>query len=166
MEQKPKDSRRYITPSGAGLAAICFFLPWFRACGQDVSGSQIASNGESLLWLVLIAAIAIVGGFFMYDEQNNLKKLKPIVIGGAILSLLILLIKYAQLRNQGNGMFEGVFELRYGSFGSLIGFIATLFGLQFLEDSIPISTNIFCTECGVKSLTGSAYCSECGAKIE
>mgnify|MGYP001576453708 FL=1 len=129
MEQKEKDSKRLITPAGAGLAAICFFLPWVRACGQDISGVQIANNGESALWFVFIAAIAIVVGFFIYDGQNNLKKLKPLAGVSALISLLILLIKYVQVK--------GEVGIQYGAVGTLIGFITTLFGLQFLEDSVP-----------------------------
>lgn len=162
MEQKQKDSKRFITPSGAGFAVICFFLPWFRACGQDISGSQIASRGESLLWLVLIAAIAIVVGFIFYDGQNKLTKLKPIVIGGAILSLLILPIKFLQIKDQAFGLFE----IRYGAFAMLIGFITSLVGLKYLEDPVLVSADKFCTECGAKNSKDSGFCSECGAKIK
>lgn len=167
MEQKEKDNKRFTTPGGAGLAAICFFLPWIRACGQDISGSQIASNGEALLWLVLIAAIVIVFGFVVYEGQDNLEKLKPFVLGGAILSLIILVIEYVKVSEQGSGMFE----VRYGSVGTLLGFIASLFGLKYLEGSVPIEVEnsvvtIFCTECGAKNSSISIFCSECGAKSE
>jgi hypothetical protein len=172
MEQKEKDNKRFITPGGAGLAAICFFLPWVRACGQDVSGIQIANNGESVFWLVLIAAIVIVGGFFMFDGQNNLKKLKPIAIGGAVLSLLILFIKYSQFKNKG-----GIFEIQYGSIGTLLGFAASLFGIQFLEDTTDsdrltktgntsAGPDIFCGECGAKLNPDISFCPECGKSIK
>ncbi len=136
MEQKQKDNKRFISPGGAGLAAICFFLPWLKACGQDVSGIQIANQGESALWLVLLSAIAIVVAFFIYDGQNNLKKLKPIVISGAGISLLILLLKYSSLKKQAGGM-GGMFEIEFGSIGTVLGFIASLVGIQFLEETIP-----------------------------
>lgn len=133
MHQNEKDSKRFLTPGGAGLAAICFFLPWIRACGQDFSGSQIASKGSAELWLILIAAIAILGSFFVFDGQNNLRKIKPVVIAGAIVSLLIILIKIAQLQKQGSGMFE----IQFGLYGTCLGFISSLFGIPFLEDTVP-----------------------------
>ena len=184
MEQKEKDSKRFITPAGAGLAAICFFLPWIRACGQDITGVQIANHGESVLWLVLIAAIAIVGGFFIYEGQNNLKKLKPLAVVGALLSLLILLIKYAQVK--------GEVEIQYGAVGTLIGFVSSLFGLQFLEDTVPTGEAIqsvaqtesqaqkslplqpesevqnnhkFCPSCGEEAELAAVFCSKCGDRM-
>jgi ribosomal protein L40E/uncharacterized protein (DUF983 family) len=161
MEQKEKDSKRFITPAGAGLAAICFFLPWVRACGQDISGAQIANHGESALWLVLIAAIAIVGGFFIYEGQNNLKKLKPLAVVGALLSLLILLIKYAQVK--------GEVEIQYGAVGTLIGFIASLFGLQFLEDSVPNINKSLVVDNAADSALEVDYskyvCDKCGTEV-
>lgn len=132
MEQKQKDSTRLITPGGAGLAVVCFFLPWVRACGQDLSGAQIASNGSHELWLILVAAIVIIGGFFIFDRQNNFKKMKPIVLVCAILSLLIMLLKLIQIKKEGGN----IIEIQYGSVGTVIGFIASLFGLKFLKDSI------------------------------
>lgn len=162
MAQKEKDNKRFITPSGAGLAAICFFLPWIRACGQDISGVQIANNGESALWLVFLAAVAVVVAFFIYDGQNNLKKLKPLAIGSVALSFLILLIKYAQIRKQGGGMFE----IQYGSIGTFLGFVASLIGLQYLEDTIAPPANKFCTQCGEANNSGSSFCNQCGTKIE
>jgi len=190
MDQKQKDGKRFITPSGAGLAAICFFMPWMRACGQDVSGFQIANGGESALWLVLIAAIAIVVGFFIYDGQNKLKDLKPIVIVGAGVSLLILLFKYSEFNKQGGGMFE----MKFGSVGTILGFGASLFGLLFLEDTVTTtavqptyvvgnkqeekegiqteinylaqeSTGKFCGNCGTKGATEALFCANCGEKL-
>lgn len=136
MKQKGKDNKRFITPSGAGLAAICFFLPWIRACGRDMSGVQIANNGESALWLVLLAAIAIVVVFFVYDSRNNLRKLKPIAICGAGLSLLILIIKYAQIKNRSGDMVE----VEFGAVGTLLGLVAALFGIQFLGETVTEAT--------------------------
>lgn len=44
-----KDSKRFISPGGAGLAAICFFLPWLRGCGQDISGANCEQLERSIL---------------------------------------------------------------------------------------------------------------------
>ena len=134
MEQKEKDSKRFITPAGAGIVAICFFLPWVRLGVQGFyhydSGLQIANMSNSCLmfWLILIAAIAIVVAFFVFEGQNNLKKMKPIVLVGAILSILIMVIG-----NQQQIGCSRLSEIQYGSVGTLIGFIISVFGLQFLR---------------------------------
>ncbi len=124
MEQKEKDSKRFISPGGAGLAAICFSLPWFRGCGQDISGAQIASNGGHEFWLILIAAVAIVGGFFVFDGQNNLKKLKPFALVGAILALLIMVLKFIQVKQDAGDMIE----ILPGSVGTILGLLAVSCG--------------------------------------
>ncbi len=127
MEKKEKDSKRFISPAGAGLAVIMFFLPWVKACGGNLSGADIARiNNE--FWLILISAIAIVGAFFYFDNQNKLSKLKPIVVVGALLSLGIILFKFAKVKS------EGMIEIQYGVVLTVIGFVVSLFGITSLED--------------------------------
>jgi hypothetical protein len=133
MEQKEKDGKRFITPGGAGLAAICFFLPWLRACGQEFSGAQVASQGGSDLWLILIAALVVVVVFFMFDGQNKLSKVKPIAIIAAVLALGDMLLRFQKLKEIG----AGVDDLRIGAWGTIIGFVASVIGVQFLEDEVP-----------------------------
>lgn len=180
MKHKEKGSKRFITPGGAGLAAICFFLPWLRACGQDLSGKQIASQSESALWFILIASVAIIVGFFVFEGQNNLTKLKPIVLLGAIVSLLIMLAKYVQFTQKEA---SGVFEIQYGAIGTIIGFVASLVGVQFLEDDIttvvakPASQTVLpkgktltnetsCHKCRAVIGEGARFCSGCGASVD
>lgn len=86
--------------------------------------------------MILIAAIVVVAAFFVFDGQNKLKKLKPIVLVSAILGLLLMLLEFARLKDQACGMFE----IRYGAVGIIVGFIASLIGIQFLADE-SVSTN-------------------------
>lgn len=134
MEQKEKDSKRFISPGGAGIAAICFFLPWFRACGQEISGLKLATSGDYLLWLTLVSAIAIIGGFIAFDRQIGLKKLKPLALVSAILGLLIMLFKLIQLKQEGGDM-VGILP---GYVGSVLGFIVSIVGLQFWKGTHTI----------------------------
>ncbi|MBS3919498.1 MAG: zinc-ribbon domain-containing protein [Deltaproteobacteria bacterium] len=179
--KEEKDNKRFITPGGAGLAAICFFLPWVRACGVEISGFQIANEGgDWVVWVILIVAIVILGCFFWFGEEKT-DILKPIVVLGGLLGLAILVIRFVQFLQECKVMYE----IRYGAIGTLIGFILSIFGLQFIEDSVPkveteksenqsqesalprISTSTlprinFCPECGAKVQSDDKFCQECG----
>ncbi len=63
--------KKFLSPGGAGLVIICFFLPWvkFKCAADDashnMSGFDLA-NHANMIWLVLIAAVFIIGVFFYY----------------------------------------------------------------------------------------------------
>ncbi|MCX5829258.1 MAG: zinc ribbon domain-containing protein [Deltaproteobacteria bacterium] len=184
MKKTEKDGRRFITPSGALLMAVCFFLPWVRACGVEVSGADIASKGDTpILWLILAVSVITIGVFFIFDGQNKLNKIKPIVIIGSIISLLIIIIKYFQLKNSEIG---AAFTFMYGFVGTVFGSIISLIGASFLQDySVNLvslngdnrgpdqdktlstdnkSDDSFCGNCGEKIRGQDLFCPKCGKK--
>lgn len=125
---EPQESgSSFITPGGAGIAAICFFMPWVKACGQSVSGAQMGG----VFWVVFFAAVAIVGAFFFFKSQNEVEKTKPVAIIGSIISFLILIVKYSEARKQLGPMMD--FEI--GAIGTMVGFAAAIIGVAFIEPS-------------------------------
>ena len=53
----------FITPAGAGIAIICFFLPWLRvSCLRDLefTGLDDRTNLQASYWLVLAGEVAVV----------------------------------------------------------------------------------------------------------
>lgn len=127
MSEKEESGSSFITPGGAGIAAICFFMPWVKACGQSVSGAQMGG----VFWVVFFAAVAIVGAFFFFRSQNEVEKTKPVAIIGSIISILILVVKYQEARKQLGGMID--FEI--GAIGTVAGFAAAIIGVAFIESS-------------------------------
>lgn len=127
MSEKQESGSNFITPGGAGIAAICFFMPWVKACGQSVSGAQMGG----IFWVVFLAAVAIVGAFFFFRSQNEVEKTKPVAIVGSLLGIGILLWKYSEARKQLGGMID--FE--FGSIGTVVGLVASLLGATFLEST-------------------------------
>lgn len=175
MEQKEKDNRRFFTPSGAGIAFICFFLPWFKACGSYLSGIDLASKGMGEFWIALIAAIAIIILFFYFESINKLSKAKVFTALASIISILIILVRAIDTTSSKNSF--GMVELQAGLVGTIIGFIISLIGVAFLIDYSPdeiklkisdrnIKT-IFCPKCGKKYDSGipGEYCEECGTSL-
>jgi hypothetical protein len=136
MGQKEKDGKRFMTPVGAGLAAICFFLPWRGDLG--FSGAYMASHDNGVFWLVLIAAIAIMAAFMIYNGNNKLSKAKPFVVTAAVIAFGVMLLLLLIL----NRFFGyGVKDFTIGYWGSFAGFMTSLLGVQFLKDHAPANAD-------------------------
>lgn len=163
MEHKQKDKKRFISPAGAGLAAICFFLPWFRGCDEDLSGAQIAYNGEYEVWLVLAYSLAIVIGFVVYEKRNELLKFKPIAFALVLSSNLLIVIKMIEKK------FYDIMEMDilYGSVGALVSALVSLGGLYywketnvpFIKEEMPPES--WTCDCGHRNYPSAYVCQNC-----
>jgi hypothetical protein len=118
------DKKRLI-PIGGLLVVLCFFLPWVRACGVNVTGLQLASDneiGDSTYWLVLICGIAIAGSFYF---ARNISKF--IAILGSIAGLALLIWKIIVPLSKGESQEVGI-SLQIGGIGTILGFLLSLIG--------------------------------------
>ncbi len=124
----------YLSPAGGALAAICFFLPWVKVdCfPQAASGADIGG----IVWLVLIAALVIIGAFFFFRNQNKIDQSKKIIMIGSWSALAVLLIRYISFASSDYGKIG--FTLQYGVFGVIIGFIGALVGVNYIKEEQPI----------------------------
>lgn len=128
------------------------------------------------MWVILIVAIVIIVCFFWFGEEKT-DILKPIVVLGGLLGLAILVIRFVQFEQECKVMYE----IRYGAIGTLIGFIVSIVGLQFIEDSVPkVETEKrenqsqesalprinFCPECGAKVNSEDSFCQNCGQSLK
>jgi hypothetical protein len=97
MSKNKEDKKFFLTPAGAMVILICFFLPWVKvSCGRTVksfSGSQIGG----IVWLVFVAALAIIAAFFYFRNRKQIEKSKPVAIFGSIVAFGVIFIKYAGL---------------------------------------------------------------------
>ncbi len=119
----------FLSPVGGIVAAICFFLPWVKvdcfpqaATGADIGG---------ILWIVFIAALVVIGSFFYYRQQNHIEQSKKIIMISSWSALALLLIRYISFAGSDYGKIG--FTLQYGIFGVIIGFIASLVGVKYIE---------------------------------
>ncbi len=132
MSEKKDNAANFITPGGAGLAAICFFLPWIRGCDKTMSGADMGGA----FWLVFLAAIAILAAFFIFRSNNEEEKTKPVAIICSLLGIGVLLWKYVEVKNQFREL-SAFIQIEIGAYGTVIGLAAALFGAAFLEESGP-----------------------------
>jgi apolipoprotein N-acyltransferase len=84
----------WLTPAGAAIALICFFLPWVEfSCGEmrkSISGAEIGG----IFGVVFAAAALSLLAFFYFKNTDELPRAKPIVILCSLVALAILIYRY------------------------------------------------------------------------
>jgi energy-coupling factor transporter transmembrane protein EcfT len=155
-----KNKKKFISPSGALLAILCFFMPWIKiSCmgeAQYFSGAQLASeHGQHIFWALLACAATILVVFVVCKYRKRLDIARPIVMLCAATGILILLFRYFDsskeiktdmgvIRMQDLGI-----TVEFGIVGTFIGFVLALAGTFFLtrdtdnaktQSIIPVAT--------------------------
>lgn len=154
MNIRRENRRVFITPAGAAIAAICFFLPWveFSCDGRTrntASGADMAHN-DGFCWIFFAATLVILAAFFL-RAQRQTSKARPIVILSALLSLGILIYKYiefskgVQLLGRTYTPQELGLSIRFGGVGTFAGFVLVLIGSAFLT-SQPSANQSFASK--------------------
>jgi Co/Zn/Cd efflux system component len=131
---------------GAILAAICFFLPWVKFSCSGIEKTASGSELGGILWLVLLAALVVVGAFFFFRNQGQIQKSKPIILVSSIVALAVMIVRYIIFMSGEKTQFGTIrpqdigLSFQFGAIGTLIGFIVALFGTTFLKSDEPAST--------------------------
>ncbi len=126
-DNEKKSGASFISPGGAGVAAVCFFLPWVKACGQTASGADLGG----IFWVVFLAAIAIIGAFFYFGSRNEVTKSKRVAVFGSLAGVGILIWKYFEARRE----LGGAIDFEVGAIGTILGFAAAFLGAVFVKGS-------------------------------
>ena len=147
--QQTKDQKVFITPAGALVALICFFLPWVKVSCMGVktmTGADIASQ-NGLFYLIPLAAVAILVAYFFFKKVNDLKKIRLVTWISAGIALAIMIVEYLRLSGGTKTEFGTIsakelgLSIEFGAIGSLLGFVAALVGLRFLKTgAAPVVT--------------------------
>jgi hypothetical protein len=142
MPEYKEDKKIFLTPAGAMVALICFFLPWVKvSCGRIVRTFSGPDIGE-IFWFVLIAALVIIVTFFYSRSKKQLEKSKYVVIFSSIVALAAIFIKYISLVcGQKNVLVKAgtkaiQFEIHVGAMGTIIGFIVVIIGSFFVKTGV------------------------------
>ena len=179
MEQK--DSKRFISPAGAGIVLICFFLPWVQfSCAGNTRYASGAKLGGPM-WIVFAASIIILGSFFYFKSIKKLEQSKPITLISSIIGLIIIAYKYFDFASGMKTELGTItpsdvgLSIQFGGIATVIGLLLSIIGSSFLiqenndaEDTVIIedeSDVSFCQDCGAKIEKGIKFCSECGSEI-
>ena len=169
----------FLSPAGAVLAFICFFMPWVKfSCGGVTRSSSGADIGGAL-WLVPLAAAVILVAFFVLRGQKRVHRAKPFVIVSALVALAIMLIRYQNFVSEMKTQFgitrpEDIgLKIEFGAIGTVIGLAVALIGALTLTEESSIgpsppaqqaSETELCAKCGQHLDLEDDFCSSCGAK--
>ena len=139
VSEDKEDKRIFLTPAGACIALICFFLPWVKvSCGRttrSLSGPDIGG----IFWLVLIAALVMTVAFFYFRSKNQPEKSRYVAIIGSIIALAAIYIKFIGVAYGQNSLLVKAgskvvkFKVQIGAIGSIFGFILILIGEVYIK---------------------------------
>lgn len=107
----------FITPAGAGIAIVCFFLPWVRiSCvrAYTFTGLEIAQL-KAIYWLVLGGEVAVVALWLLR---------RPLLAAAAALVPLMVIVAPV-VRGERTRI---DLELQIGAYGTVLGLIAAALG--------------------------------------
>jgi hypothetical protein len=123
-----------VSPAGAVLAALCFFLPWGRFSCAGINRTLTGAQIGGVCWIVFAAALAIplvVGAGLLLRRLHQAR----LAVGAlALLGLAILLIELTQFARGHQTGFGHVHaedvgvQLRIGGAGTVIGLLIALAG--------------------------------------
>jgi len=136
MPRSPSTFRKgsLVSPAGAMLAVLCFFLPWGRFSCAGISRTLTGAQIGGVFWIAFAAALAIplVIGAGLLLRRLHVARLA--VAGLAFLGLAILLIEQTRFTHgQATGFGHvhardvGV-QLRLGGAGTVLGLLIALAG--------------------------------------
>jgi uncharacterized membrane protein len=153
-ETSKPNGLQWISPSLAGFALICFFMPWVEvSCSafgstiaeKSASGADLAQFDGSLWFLPMLASAAILL-YFIFKSQNKIEKARPLIAACAGLALFFMLFKALNLENSlrampnmsfGTDWKTGLdYDVRFGIWGTILGFIGVLAGVAFLKNDL------------------------------
>jgi glucan phosphoethanolaminetransferase (alkaline phosphatase superfamily) len=139
VPENKEDKKTFLTPAGAMIALICFFLPWVKiSCGRSTKSFSGPDIG-GIFWLVLIAALVMVIAFFYFRRKNQPEKSKYVAIIGSIMALLAIIVRYISLVYGQNGIWVKAgtkavrFKVQMGAIGTIFGLILVITGAVFIE---------------------------------
>jgi hypothetical protein len=130
----------YLSPGGALLTLVCFFLPWVNlSCGPGMERRISGAGMGGMVWVVFIAALGILGSFIFFKSQNRVQHSRPIIAVCSIVALAVILVKYLASRNGTStelvriGPEDVGASIQPGGVGTLIGLALSLAGSALIR---------------------------------
>ncbi len=137
MDNKDADNRLiFLTPAGAAIAFISFFLPWIQiSCLGRSSYSGLDFGG--IYWIVLLMSVAIFGAFFLFRKLKRLALLKPVTIAATVIAWGVIIYGCVAIAGGKRILFfrlgpESVhLKIHMGGYGTLFGYLLAILGVTW-----------------------------------
>lgn len=146
----------WLTPAGAGIALICFFLPWIEFSCGTMKGTISGAEMGGVMWVVFVAALLNLLAFYYFRNYDELDRAKPVVVLSALVAIAIMVYRYFNYQSGAGCCQGGVdqlgnipamkqlmgnnadfpdfgFNIKYGAYGTISGFLLSLIGGHFLD---------------------------------
>jgi len=123
-----------LSPAGALLTAVCFFLPWGRVSCVCVRRCPSGAELGGVLWVVFAAALAILGVAAACAWRRRMARARRPIAIAALLALAVLAIEQARLARGCDTLIGRVrpedvgFRVEFGGVGTLAGLLLALVG--------------------------------------
>lgn len=137
MTSNDADSRLILlTPAGATIALISFFLPWIQiSCLGKSSYSGMDFGG--IYWVVPLMTIVILGCFFLLRKRQRLDLLKPVTIAATVIACGVII--YGCFAVAGGkkilvvrlGPDDVHLKVHVGAYGTLLGYLMAVLGVTW-----------------------------------
>lgn len=135
----------FLSPGGAVVALICFFLPWVKfSCTKGMEETASGADLGGVFWLVFVAAILILLAFLYFKSTGAVERAKPIVLLSGIGALAVVLFKYLRFAAGTKTEFGTIrpedigLTIQFGFVGTIFGLLIALVGTPFLKSQQPI----------------------------
>jgi hypothetical protein len=137
MDNKDADNRLiFLTPAGAAIAFISFFLPWIQiSCLGRSSYSGMDFGG--IYWIVLLMSVVILGAFFLLRKLKRLPLLKPVAIAATVIAWGVIIYGCIAIAGGKRILFfrlgpESVhLKIHMGGYGTLFGYLLAILGVTW-----------------------------------
>jgi hypothetical protein len=96
----------WLTPTGAGIALICFFLPWIEFSCGTMTGSISGAEMGGVMWVVFVAALLSLLAFYYFRNYDELDRAKPVVVLSGLTAIAIMVYKFFNYKS-GVGCCQG-----------------------------------------------------------
>ncbi len=128
------NKRLLLTPTGGGLIAICFFLPWIKmSCMGTASYSGLDCGG--IYWAIFGSGLAILSAFLLLRRLKRIELLPTVISVISFVSSAVII--YGVLTVAGGkrillfrvGPDDVNLRLQIGAYGTLVGYLLAWVGI-------------------------------------
>jgi uncharacterized oligopeptide transporter (OPT) family protein len=159
--EKPQGKSVWVSPIGAVITLIGFFLPWVRF---SYDGKEILQSGAQLgggHWLIFVAALIVFGAVVIFRRLNRVDSARPLAMALSLIGMGWAFFAYFSARN-GLATSVGIIRpeeagltLLFGAVISFLGLVVALLGSLFVR-SLELGGNVASRKARSLGLAGGA----------
>ena len=119
----------WLSPAGAFIILICFFLPWLevKCSGKKILGTGFTfANEATPLWLIPIIALLVMLLYILYRNGLSLNWYRIGNLIAAGLGIVMMVLTYISIEQKLSGFFIKritSYQIKFGLPGTLIGLL-------------------------------------------